>query len=137
MSNGNVASSSGQHVRMHSEVRSPIETILSRIIEYVSGVIVAIIAFRFVLLLFGANAQAGFVRFIYGLSGVFMAPFNLIFSTQRVAGATFEWSALVAMAVYALLAWGLVALIRAVSPREHAETVETEKDVDSGTTRTQ
>jgi len=48
-----------------------------------------------------------------------------------VAGATFEWSALVAIAVYALLAWGIVQLIRAVNPREHAQTVErVEKDDD-------
>jgi hypothetical protein len=38
---------------------------------------------------------------------------------------TFEWSALLAIAVYALIAWGLVALIEAISPRERAETVET------------
>jgi hypothetical protein len=91
---------------------------------FVFGVIEVFIAIRFVLTLLGANAEAGFVKFIYAVSDVFMAPFNAIFSTQTVEGATFEWSALVAIAVYALIAWGLVALIRAVSPRRHSETVE-------------
>ena len=96
------------------------------------GAIEILIAIRFMLTLFGANAEAGFVKLIYGLSDIFMAPFNAIFSTGRVSGATFEWSALVAIAVYALIAWGLVALIGVVSPRTHAQTVErveTDEDV--------
>jgi hypothetical protein len=91
---------------------------------FVFGVIEVLIAIRFVLMLLGANAEAGFAKLIYGVSGVFMAPFSALFNTQEAGGAVFEWSALVAIAVYALVAWGLVALIRAVSPREHAETVE-------------
>lgn len=124
MSNGTYVSG-GRRTRMHTEVRSPIEVVLSRIVEYVFGFIIALIALRFIFLLFGANPQASFVQLIYGLSGVFMAPFTAIFNTQRVAGATFEWSALVAILVYWLIAWGIVALIRAVSPRERAETVDT------------
>ena len=65
------------------------------------------------------------------VSGLFMAPFEAIFRTQRVSGATFEWSAIVAIAIYALIAWGLVKLIGVVSPRENAQTVErVEKDDD-------
>jgi hypothetical protein len=54
-----------------------------------------------------------------------MAPFNAIFGTQIVNGAVFEWSALVAIAVYALVAWLIVALIRALTPRRGPDTVET------------
>lgn len=58
-----------------------------------------------------------------------MAPFSAIFATKRVSEATFELSALVSIAIYALIAWGLVALVEAVSPRRSAETVErVEKD---------
>jgi uncharacterized membrane protein len=54
-----------------------------------------------------------------------MIPFAAIFSTQRVSGgAVFEWSALVAIAVYALIAWGLTALIYALTPRANPQTVE-------------
>ena len=118
------AASVDRRSEVHTEVRRPIEAVLSRVVMFVFGVIEVFIAIRFVLTLLGANAEAGFVKFIYAVSDVFMAPFNAIFSTQTVEGATFEWSALVAIAVYALIAWGLVALIRAVSPRRHSETVE-------------
>ena len=118
------AVSTDRHSQVHTEVRSPMEAVASRIIMFVFGVIEVLIAIRFVLMLTGANAEAGFAKLIYGVSGVFMAPFAALFSTQQAGGAVFEWSALVAIAVYALVAWGLVALIRAVSPREHAQTVE-------------
>ncbi len=119
-----VATSSGSRSQVHTEVRAPIEAVASRVIWFVFGVIEVLLAIRFVLMLLGANAEAGFVRLIYGVTDIFMAPFAAIFSTQRVAEATFEWSALVAIAIYALIAWGLTALIGAVSPRDHAETVE-------------
>ena len=128
------ANSSDRRSQVHTEVRAPIETVLSRVVMYIFGVIEVIIAIRFVLKMLGASAESGFVQLIYAVSDVLMAPFSTIFNVQQVEGATFDWSALVAIAVYALIAWGIVALIRAVSPREHAETVErVEKDDDVST----
>jgi YGGT family len=118
------AVSTDSHSQVHTEVRAPLETVVSRVIMFVFGVIEVLIAIRFVLMLLGANAEAGFAKMIYGVSGVFMAPFAALFDTQQAGGSVFEWSSLVAIAVYALVAWGLVALIRAVSPREQAQTVE-------------
>lgn len=119
-----------RHAHRHTEVRSSIEAVLSRIVYWVFGVIEALLAIRFVFGLFGANTGAPFVRFIYAITDIFMVPFNAIFATQQVEGSTFEWSVLVAIVVYALIAWGLVALIHAVSPREHAETVESVESVE-------
>jgi hypothetical protein len=118
------ATSTDRRSQVHTEVRAPIETVVSRVILFVFGAIEVLIAIRFVLMLLGANAEAGFVQLVYGVSDIFMMPFAAIFSTQEVEGATFEWSALVAIAVYALIGWGLTALIRAVSPRNSSETVE-------------
>jgi uncharacterized protein YggT (Ycf19 family) len=118
------ATATDRRSQVHTEVRAPLETVLTRIILFVFGVIEVLLAIRFVLLLFGANAEAGFVSMIYSVTDIFMAPFEAIFSTQSIEGATFEWSALVAIVIYALIGWGLTALIRAVSPREHSETVE-------------
>ena len=123
MANVNAASTD-RRSQVHTEVRSPIEAVLTRVVWFVFGVIEVLIAIRFVLELLGANAAAGFVQFVYGLSGVFMAPFIAILGTAKVSGSTFEWSALLAIAVYALIAWGIVALIRAVNPRVQSETVE-------------
>ena len=93
---------------------------MSRIVWVVFGAIEIVIAVRFVLEILGANVQSGFVQLVYRVSDVFMAPFNAIFATQHVAGARIEWSALVAIVVYALLAWGLDALIRALTLRRNA-----------------
>jgi hypothetical protein len=113
---------------IHTETRAPIEAILARLVYYVFGAIEILIAARFLLLLFGANAKAGFVAFIYGFSGLFMAPFNAVFKTQTAAGATFEWSALVA--------WGIVTFIGAVSPRRSSETVERVEQSEDTNTQT-
>ncbi|MHB1342049.1 MAG: hypothetical protein ACYC77_09560 [Coriobacteriia bacterium] len=117
---------------VHTEVRAPLETVVSRIVWYVAGAIDVFLAIRFALLLFGANAVAGFVKLIYSVSDVFMAPFVAVFPTAQVEGSVFEWSALLAIAIYALAAWGITELIRAVVPRDRSETVEevkSEQDV--------
>lgn len=126
--------SAGRHHTVHREYRAPIERLMVRVVNWVFGVIITFVALRFVLLLFGANSAAGFVKFIYGVSDVLMAPFVAIFNTTRVEGATFEWSALVAIAVYALLGWALVGLVRAVSPREYVEDVEAVETHDTDVT---
>lgn len=109
---------------VHTETRSPVEVVLARVVSFVFGAIEILIAMRFVLLLLGANAATGFVSFIYDLSSIFMAPFNAVLETTTTSGAMFEWSALVALAVYALIGWGLVKLIYALSPRRSSQTVE-------------
>jgi hypothetical protein len=118
------SASSGGHSEVHTEIRVPRRVVMTRMVWFVFGVIEVLIGVRFGLMLLDASTKAGFVRAIYGVSGVFMAPFVAIFRVQRVSGATFEWSALVAIAMYALVAWGIVALIRASNPVEHSETVE-------------
>jgi len=109
---------------VHTESRAPIEVVLGRVVYYVLGVIEVFLALRFVLRMLGANPDAGFVRFVYSVSAIFMAPFTAIFKTTVTEGAKLEWSILVAMAVYALVAWGIVALIGVLSPRRSSATVE-------------
>ena len=118
------AGSSGSRRMVHTETRSPFEVVFGRVVYYVFGVIDALIAVRFLLRLLAANRDTGFVSFIYSVSAFFMAPFEAVFKTQTAAGAAFEGSALLALAVYALIAWGIVTLVRAVSPRRSSETVE-------------
>jgi hypothetical protein len=118
------AASTDRRSQVHTEVRAPVEAVVTRVVWFIFGVIEVLIAIRFVLRMLGASTTAGFVRMVYGVSDVFMAPFRTIFGTQHVSGATFEWSALVAIAVYALIAWGIVVLIRTVVPRDRSDTVE-------------
>ncbi len=83
----------------------------TQIIWYAFYAIETFLMFRFLLKLIGANASAGFTQFVYGVSGIFMTPFRYVLPTPQVAGSVFEWSTLLAMLVYWVLAWGLVRLI--------------------------
>lgn len=83
----------------------------ARVAWYVIGVIVALLALRLVFQLLGANESNAFVNFVYGLSGVFAAPFFGIFSYQPSYGISyFEVSTFVAIIVYVLIGWALAKL---------------------------
>lgn len=79
---------------------------LERAIYLIFGLIEALLLIRFVLKALGANAEAGFAQFIYGITGPLVAPFLGLFGTpQAASGATLEWHTLIALVIYALVAW--------------------------------
>lgn len=93
-------------------------TLIARVIYYIAGVIIALLALRIILLLLAANQGSPFVDFIYGLSGFFAWPFYGIFSYQPTYGrSTLEVSSVVAIIVYALAAAGLARLFTLPSNR--------------------
>ncbi len=101
----------------------------SQTIEYLVyfffGVLEILLAFRLVLKLMGASVSSAFVNFIYSLSGIFTWPFEGIFSRWFSPGlettSVLEPSTLVAIIVYAILAWGIVQLVR-ISSGEKQQT---------------
>ncbi len=79
---------------------------LVRAIYLVVGVVEAVLLIRFVLKALGANAEAGFAQFIYGVTGPLVAPFLGLFGTpQSASGATLELHTLIALVIYVLVAW--------------------------------
>jgi uncharacterized protein YggT (Ycf19 family) len=95
-----------------SEVAPSGATLAERIIWYVAGVLLVLLAFRFVLALLGANPNNGFANFIYTTSHPFVAPFFNLFGYNLQYGVSrFETYTLVAMAVYAVIAYGLARLV--------------------------
>jgi glucan phosphoethanolaminetransferase (alkaline phosphatase superfamily) len=92
-----------------------------RIIYYILGIIEVLLAFRLVFKILGANPASGFVSFIYTVTGIFLTPFNAIFRTASTQGietsAVLEPSTIIAMVVYALIAWGIVELFIAFKGR--------------------
>lgn len=80
----------------------------TQIVWYILGVIEILLLFRFVLKLLAANPNAGFSSFIYGVSSIFAAPFISVFGTSRVEGNIFEWTTLLAMFVYWVVAVGVI-----------------------------
>lgn len=86
-----------------------------KIVYYLFGILETLLAFRFVFKLLGANPISTFVSVIYSLSGIFLEPFVGIFRNASTSGiettAYFEAATLIAIAVYALLAYGIVRII--------------------------
>ena len=85
------------------------------VVGFVVGVVDIFIAARFLGKLLGASAQSAFVNFIYQVSSPMVAPFTGIFGNTGTNTNTFETASLVAIAVYAVIGWGLVVLIRIVT----------------------
>src|SRR3989344_5888318 len=82
----------------------------TQIVWYVLGLMEVLLAFRFVLKLLGANPAAGFTSFIYGITHIFAAPFLNVFHITHVAGSIFEWTTVLAMFVYGVVAFGVIKL---------------------------
>lgn len=94
------------------------------IIYFLLGAIEILLAFRFVLKLTGANPATVFVNFVYSLSQIFVSPFFGIFpqttATGAVTTAIFEPATIVAMAVYAVIAWGIAQIIIILSRKSQS-----------------
>lgn len=85
-------------------------------IYYVLGALEILLAFRLILKLTGASLASGFVSMIYGLSNIFIYPFEGIFRRGVAQGTettvVLEPATIVAIIVYAIIAWGIVKLVR-------------------------
>lgn len=82
----------------------------TQIVWYLLSLLEVLIAFRFVLKLTGANPTAGFTNFIYMITWPFTAPFLAVFPKTTVQGSIFEWTSLLAMLVYWMIALAIVRL---------------------------
>jgi len=104
-----------QTKRIQTESAVDTKTTAQNAVWYLLGFVEILLGFRLVLKLFGANPSTSFVDMMYGVTGVLTAPFDRIFgvssTTTGETRSVFEPSILVAAAVYALIAWGLVKLV--------------------------
>ncbi len=72
-----------------------------------------LLAFRFALLLFGANPDVAFTEWIYNSSDVVLAPFRGIFPAREISEVSIlDFSTLFAMIVYLLISYWLSNLIK-------------------------
>lgn len=91
---------------------------LAQLVYVIAGIVITLIILRVILKALAANAGAGFTSFIYGLTAPLVAPFQGIFATpQSSNGSVFELSSIVAIIVYALVAWAVVRLIEVLGQR--------------------
>ena len=90
--------------------RANIRYWITRTTYFVLGVLEVILLLRFLFRLLGANQSSSFVVFLYNLSHVFVVPFYGIFNDPAFGNSVLEITTLIAMLIYALLAWGIVSL---------------------------
>jgi hypothetical protein len=89
-------------------------------------VIIGLIALRVVLRLIVANPVNTFADFIYDVTGVFLGPFFGLTGTPTTTdGIALEVSSLIAIVVYALIAWFIVKLIYILFSKTSARKVQT------------
>lgn len=91
------------------------KNIIRKLVYYVLGVLETLLAFRLIFKFLGANPGSTFVSLIYNMSEVFLAPFKGIFRSAVSSGietkSVLEPTTIIAMIVYALIAYGIVRLI--------------------------
>ena len=84
---------------------------LTQLIYWVLGLVEGLILVRMILKVLGANPAAGFAEFIYGITAPLVAPFVGLFSNPSYQTSVLELSSIVALIVYALVAWLLAKLV--------------------------
>jgi uncharacterized protein YggT (Ycf19 family) len=85
---------------------------VARVIDYLFGILYALLLVRLALDFFGAR-QAGFVQIIHSLTEPFYAPFRGMFAPTSVVGAhPVVWPLIVAVLAYMLLHAGIRGLFR-------------------------
>lgn len=92
------------------------------LVYFLFGVLEALLIFRFVFKLMGANSSSAFVNLIYKITGIFIMPFEGIFSKWVTNGtettSVIDPSTIVAIIVYGVVGFGLVKLIRILSRKQ-------------------
>jgi hypothetical protein len=87
------------------------------------GILEALIALRIGLKLIGANPDSPIAVFIYGFTALFLLPFAGLTGTPSAGGMVLELSSVIAMLVYALIAWALERVIWVVFYRPRGPAV--------------
>ncbi|GAC1390032.1 MAG: hypothetical protein NVS4B11_03000 [Ktedonobacteraceae bacterium] len=94
---------------------------LNDFIQWFVAVLEVLLAIRFLLMLIGADPNNLFAGFLYALTTIVLVPFQSIVHTPSLrTNQAFEWSTLIAMAIYWLLFWAIRRFLRILisSPEE-------------------
>ena len=113
--------------------------LVNRIMWSIVGLLEILLGLRFMLKLIAANPDSGFAAFIYGITAPFIAPFAGLIGTPTSGGIILEVTTLIAMAIYALIFWGVAHVLQIVADRPSARTVTRstrEQTPDAGVERT-
>jgi len=93
-----------------------IRNLTNNLIYGLFALVEAFLALRFIMKMFGANADNGFVSWLYEMSSVLLDPFRGIFPTTVFQNTfVFEFSTLFAIVIYAIAAILIFALLDLVT----------------------
>lgn len=113
-----VATTEAETVSPRAEHRM---TVAERVIYLLGGILIALLAIRFLLSLLGANRGSGFADFIYTVTHPFVSPFFGLFNYREQFGVSrFEFETLIAIVVYAII---MAILARLVTIGSHRREV--------------
>lgn len=103
----------------------------TQVIWYIFYIIEIVLLFRFLLKLLAANPAVPFTQVVYSLSYPLVAPFLYIVPSPNISGNVIEWSTVLAIFVYSVIAWAIVKLLFMGKPVSHyeAETRLQEEDL--------
>lgn len=104
---------------------------LTQLVWLIFGILEALIALRIGLKLIAANPASLIVAMVYGFTDLFLFPFQGMTITPAFNGMVLEISSLIAMVVYALIAWAIERIIWVIfyRPRGPVEAItETRTD---------
>jgi hypothetical protein len=96
--------------------RSRTTALLVGMLDFVFNLAAIGLFLRFLFRLFGASPSAPFVDFLYGSTAPLLSPFEGIFRPYVIErGYVIEFSTLIALVMYMLIAWLLVSLVSFVN----------------------
>ncbi|HEY2597610.1 MAG TPA: YggT family protein [Candidatus Dormibacteraeota bacterium] len=87
------------------------------VIYLVFGIVDGLLLVRLLLKVLGTNPEAPFSAFIYGLTDFLLGPFKGMLPAYVSGKTIFEPSVLIAILVYALIAWMLAKIVEIVYSR--------------------
>jgi hypothetical protein len=91
----------------------------------VLGILEGLLALRFILKLIAANPESPIAVFIYGFTSLFLLPFAGLTATPTAGGIVLELSTVIAMVVYALIAWAIERIIWVIFYRPRGPVTQT------------
>ena len=97
----------------------------TQVIWLLLGILEVMLALRFVLKLIAANPASPIAAAIYSFTDLFLFPFAGLTATPAVGGMVLEISTLIAMAIYALLAWAVERVVWLILYRPREAVVST------------
>jgi len=103
--------------------------LVTRIIWFLTGLLLVGLVIRFIFKATGANTASSFVSFIYNTTAAFVAPFRGIFSDSASGSNVLEVSTIVAIVVWALIAFFVTWLLGIVLGGPSRGTREYRRDV--------